>query len=293
MKVLLLGGYGYIGSVLYTTLVKNNISVDKYGSRTQDYNKLTNEFLNQYTDIVVLAGHSSVPSCNGPLNGPWNNNVRNFSNLIKKLNPTVRVIYASSSSVYGTTGKTNSTESDKSIEYLNNYDLTKSVLDEVAQNFIYTGRPIVGLRFGTVCGASPVLRTDILLNSMVKSALHNKIINVTNPNIHRPFLDIEDLTKSILVILENFVPGIYNLASENNTIMSYARMVATVTNAKVQNNGNTNGVYDFSIDCTKFKDTFGILYSTGVFTTVDKILQAMQDPKTQLVSRTEYFEYKS
>ena len=34
--------------------------------------------------------------------GSWNNNVRNFANLLSKLNGT-KFIYASSSSVYGNT----------------------------------------------------------------------------------------------------------------------------------------------------------------------------------------------
>ena len=41
-----------------------------FGSK-QDYDHLTREDLEQFDVVIVLAGHSSVPSCNGDLYSPW------------------------------------------------------------------------------------------------------------------------------------------------------------------------------------------------------------------------------
>ena len=63
MKVLIIGGQGYIGSYLVPYLTENNILTTCYGSRELDYNKLDKSYLEVYTHIIILAGHSSVQMC--------------------------------------------------------------------------------------------------------------------------------------------------------------------------------------------------------------------------------------
>ena len=293
MKILIIGGEGYIGSFLFEYFNRLNFNIDRYGNRLHDYNKLTSEELNRYDYIIVLAGNSSVPACNGELKPAWNNNVRNFSNLIEKISNKVKVIYASSSSVYGDFKNKVFKETDFRISsYLNNYDLTKIVLDQVALNYILAGRDIVGLRLGTVNGAGPVIRKELLINSMTYSALTNKKIYITNADINRPFLSINDFAIMILSILtNNFVPGIYNLATGNNQIKKYAQAVSALTNAEIIDNGNTASVYDFMINSDKITDQYSFECCDSLENVITGLIAAYNDPDTKLVSRTEYFNY--
>lgn len=294
MNVLILGGHGYIGSRLFNFLKEKGIDVDAYGSKTQDYNDLTSSYLNNFDFIVLLAGHSSVPSCNGDLKSPWNNNVRNFSNLIEKTNLKHKIIYASSSSVYGNTGDKPATENVICSSYVNNYDLTKTVLDHIAQNYIYSGKNIIGLRFGTVNGASPVIRTDLLINSMTYSAVNTGNIYITNRNIYRPFLDISDLINAIFSIInKNFVSGIYNLATENKKIIEYATIVSKFSKANIIDNGTTLGAYDFTISSEKFLKTFDFTLTGNVENLVNDLIYCYKTKSSKLVSRNEYFHYTS
>jgi len=158
MKTLIVGGEGYVGSYLSRYLNDNGIEVSTYGNRQNDYNLLSVDYLQKYEYVILLAGNSSVLSCAGELKSPWNNNVRNFSNLITKTHKKHKIIYASSSSVYGNKGEKIYNENDFSLDFVNNYDLTKISLDLVAKDRINAGRKILGFRFGTVNGGSPVLR---------------------------------------------------------------------------------------------------------------------------------------
>lgn len=293
MKILIIGHSGYIGSRLTKVLKDSDLEVYTYGNRQDDYNLLTQEFLRKFNTIVLLAGHSSVPSCNGPLKGPWNNNVRNFANLADKLYTYQRLIYASSSSIYGNSGTKEYTESDTSLSYVNNYDLTKNILDQVAQTYISKGYNIVGLRFGTVCGPSDITRVDILLNMMVYNAVKTGTITVANKNIHRPYLSVNDLCKAIktIVLSNNFVTGMYNLANGNYTINEYSLAVKHQLHAEIVDKGITPNVYDFKINTDKFKYTYGFEYEDSVQDIVDSLKYHYKLTNSGLVTRLEYFDY--
>ena len=213
MKVLIIGGRGYIGSCLFTHLTNQGVDVQIFGDRQQDYNILGRIFLSHFTHIILLAGHSSVLRCNGPLESSWKNNVRNFKNLVDKTDNRQTIIYASSASVYGDKDtKPLYTEEDMSVDYVNNYDLTKVSLDLLAMKYISNGRQIVGLRFGTVNGGSSVIRRDLMINSMVYSSIQQGSITITNKHIKRPILSTRDLSRAVETIIKsNLKSGIFNL----------------------------------------------------------------------------------
>ena len=291
MKVLVIGGNGYIGSQLCRVLTLSGLSVDAYGNRHTDYNLLSKEILSQYQYIVLLAGHSSVPSCNGDLKSPWNNNVRNFTNLIEKLDDQ-KVIYASSSSVYGSFFDRECVETDVVCSYMNNYDLTKMVLDQVASNYMHAGKSIVGLRFGTVAGASSLIRKDILLNSMTYSAVMKNEIHIANSEIRRPYLSLADLSFAISkIILGDFKSGIYNLANGNCKIIDYAKKVQQHTGAEIINKGVTPGVYDFQINTDKFQKDYKFTFQDNMDNVVSGLIGTYNSGIAKVVDRLTYFQY--
>ncbi len=230
-KVLILGGNGYIGSRLRQVLrehhfVKSNDicwhAYDETSDR-RDYHKLTQEELAEFEVIIVLAGHSSVPSCIGDLPGPWLNNVTNFTDLLDKTTDQL-IIYASSASVYGNSkpGEQHK-ETNTHFTPVNNYDVTKYALDQQATIANLRGKQVIGLRFGTVNGWAPNLRVDVMINSMYHSVQNSRGIQVMNRQISRAMLGIEDLCKAVLRCIERPVPGIYNLASFNSTVGEIAQ----------------------------------------------------------------------
>jgi len=293
MRVLIIGGEGYVGSYLFNHLFKQGIDVQTVGNRRSDYNLLGRIFLSSFTHIVLLAGHSSVLRCKGPLESPWKNNVRNFKNLVEKTDNRQTIIYASSASVYGDKDtKPLYTEEDISIDYVNNYDLTKVSLDLLAMKYIGEGRNIIGLRFGTVNGGSPVIRRDLMINSMVYTALFEKHITITNKHIKRPILSVRDLSRAVETMIKNkATSNIFNLASFNSTVESIANIVSDYTKVDITDNGDVPGAYNFAIDNTKFKVLGNFTYEDNLHSVVENVIECYKNKNPEIVIRNEYFQY--
>ena len=299
-NILIIGGNGYVGSRLRQVLAEIYTveSVDccwynyDLNSNRQDYHKLTADYLATFDAVVLLAGHSSVASCVGPIQDPWLNNVTNFTDLVDKLSwKDIPLIYASSASVYGNSlpGQL-FTEDDKRFIPVNNYDITKYTLDLEAKIAISNGHPVIGLRFGTVNGWAPNLRADVMINAMYDSAKSQGKITVTNKHINRALLGIEDLCRGIAQCIEKPVAGIYNMASFNTSVENIANTVAEQLNVPLVDKGTTANAYDFGLDTTLFRQTFGFTFTETPVTIVDSLIKKYE--QSHVERRDNYMIYQ-
>lgn len=307
-KVLIIGGNGYIGSRLlnnYKNLYDlTAVDICWYNDPAdniikEDYKNFSKDFYKKFDAIILLAAHSSVKMCEGPLSSAFNNNVVNFINLFSKLNSNQKIIYASSSSVYGDVGVKTVTEEYDSFLPHNHYDITKHINDLYAPRF---DAQYYGLRFGTVNGYSKIVRNDVMINSMVYSGIVNKEIKLYIKDIVRPILGIGDLSRAIKNILDSTEDnrGIYNLASFNSTAEEIANQVSStigipvveyktdpsnITNSKLQTK-----CYNFSIDSTKFEKTFNFKFNETIKSISEELVKNFNNIK--FTSRNEFKHYE-
>jgi len=233
-RVLILGGQGYVGSGLAVHLMASGFGVQSVDivlrgeqgpapNRPVRYQDLTAAELAEYAAVILLAGHSTVSACATEPTAAFENNVSGFVQLVHKLGDQ-KFIYASSISVYVQTPERPGEESDPLTEAVAVYDLHKQSIERYARLAYPTA---YGLRFGTVCGPSPNLRAELLLNGLVRSAVCRGRVEVANPHAHRPILGIGDLSRAVETILTQSVPpGCYNLASDNVQIGELGERVA-------------------------------------------------------------------
>lgn len=286
MKVLILGSSGYIGNRLKWYLKEQHHEVDGVdigwfgldaGDTLLDYNDIPVDTLLSYDTVICLAGHSSVKMCEGDIQQSWRNNVNNFVELVKKMSAKQRLIYASSGSVYGNSNIHQS--GSFSFNPVNNYDITKYVLDLTAQGFMADPRSpkIIGLRFGTVCGASHNLRSELMLNAMVKSAIYNDKIQVTNGKIHRPILALGDLERAMhaMVSATDVRSAIYDLYSFNSTVNEIAMSVRKhlLKPIDIQVNPDRPGVYDFTMSNADFCNEFNFKFEVDQYTLIRELVK--------------------
>ena len=177
MKILILGGNGYVGSAVYKQLTGHDVDswdMCLWGpnlgySAHKDVGCITTNDLEPYDLVLMLSAHSSVGMCAQDPAGAILNNVTNTLRVVNLLRPDQKFIYASSTGVYGKQS-ISCVESDASYQHMNWYDITKQTVDTHMQHLIKQGRNIMGLRFGTVCGVSANTRSDLFLNNMVRNA---------------------------------------------------------------------------------------------------------------------------
>ena len=269
-RTLIIGSNGYIGSRLSKEIIADGVDINwfKKGQKNVDFKDLTSEYYSEYDNIILLAGHSSVKMSEGNLNSCFNNNVRNFIDLLEKLDKQ-KLVYASSSSVYGSVGGKTVNEKYFGFEPYNQYDISKHTADLYAQK---SDVEYYALRFGTVNGYSPFLRSDVMINAMVNSALSDGHIKLYIKDTMRPILGINDLCGAIKTIIDcnEDKRGLYNLASFNKTAEQIAYEVANVMGVEVKefeadptqikNTKNQTKSYNFSISTLKFRKQFGFKF---------------------------------
>jgi UDP-glucose 4-epimerase len=276
--VLLLGGHGYVGSAVAAHLLAVGFDVRSVDlglrgtpgaapNQARRYQDLTVDELAAFPNIVLLAGHSTVSACSAAPAEAFANNVTGFVDLVHKLSHQ-KLIYASSISVYVRTPDRPGCEDDPLPEPVAAYDLHKQTLERYAR-FAYPRS--YGLRFGTVCGPSPNLRTELLLNGLVRSAICRCRVEVANALAHRPILGINDLCRAVEAILIRSVPpGCYNLASANVRIGELAEWVAHrfgVPLVAVE----SKTPYDIQVSTDRFRTAAGVEFSDTIESLADAL----------------------
>jgi nucleoside-diphosphate-sugar epimerase len=217
----------------------------------------------------------------------FRNNVQNFVELLGKIDKSQKLIYASSSSVYGHTKNSIVSEDYNTFVPNNYYDLTKQIIDTYA---LQSGLNFYGLRFGTVNGWAPNLRVDMMINSMVHSALQDGHIKLYIKDIMRPILGINDLSRAIKKIIDSDErnPGIYNLASFNSTAEEIAISVSNILNIpikeyqtndleKITNAKLQTTAYNFAISSNKFEKNFNFKFKEDVDSIVKSLISNFEN----------------
>jgi nucleoside-diphosphate-sugar epimerase len=280
-NILVIGGSGYVGNALVSYLSKNfnchSIDIKWFdgpdGNFTQDYNTLSTEFLNIYSHVILLAGHSSMAMCEHNWQSAWQNNIVNLASLIGKLNKNQVLIYASSGSVYGN-GGLNRTENMNLASALVEYDLTKQLGEQIATGAICK---TVGLRFGTLSGFANYARSDLMLNAMVISAKTKNNIDCYNGHNHRSILGINDCNRAIETIINQTrlleQHDIFNLASFSGTIETFANITGQTLNVPVNKHEKITNTFSFALNCNKFIHKFNFSFNDTAQTIISELIE--------------------
>ena len=233
VKILITGSSGMIAYHLIKQLNKNdkyelhcvdklsnNISDDNYSferiNSLKSMNKkiffyqdelFTNDIIkNINPDIIIhLAADSGVSASFKNPNHVLKNNNNSFLTIIdgiRSINPNIKLIYASSSSVYGNTTEMQN-ENNNLLKPTSSYGLSKLMNEQIAQlyfnNYNITS---VGLRFFTVYG--DFNRKDMLMHYLLDSFTLNKNVNLyNNGNMKRDFTYVGDVANTIKKFIDN------------------------------------------------------------------------------------------
>ena len=228
MKILITGGAGFIASHLADSLLEDGFTVfgiDNYNDYydpslkakrveyfghevhevdLKDFDALDEAFQWIRPDVVIhLAARAGVRDSFGKEAIYHNENIVGTQNLIEvcKMYSVYKVIYASTSSVYGGTPlpPTGWTEDDVTGHQLNAYAYTKYTNE---CQFKISGLNNVGLRFFTVYG--PWGRPDMALFQFTDAIVRGEPIEAFNyGDMKRDFTYVGDIINGIKIVLLN------------------------------------------------------------------------------------------
>ncbi|MBM3252377.1 MAG: NAD(P)-dependent oxidoreductase [Candidatus Omnitrophica bacterium] len=235
MKILIVGGAGYLGGAL-TDILKNTsheilvydllLYEESYRKQVpfvygdvRDYDKLQ-KYLDGADVVIWLAALVGDSACS--LNEQLTMDINKRSVEYLRDHFHGRIIFISSCSIYGASDQM-LTESSF-FNPLSLYAKTKLWGEEILKP-----RPnTLIFRLGTLHGVSDQfsrVRFDLVANTLtMRAALHKKI-SVFGGKQYRPLLHVRDAAEMIVQVLDKPISGIYNLHSENTTIIQIANRV--------------------------------------------------------------------
>lgn len=182
-----------------------------------------------------------------------------------------RFIYASSSAVYGVSTVARAmTETDRT-EPITPYAQSKLACEKLLLTYQDAGLDIVILRPATLCGYSPRMRFDTMINGMTASAIARNEIVVHGGGQWRAHLEVEAMAEVYRRVLAapsaNVAGEIFNVGRLNEPALPTASYVhALVSNefpwrspVQIRSERDTIDPRSYSIDPTKMRNRLGIL----------------------------------
>lgn len=177
--------------------------------------------------VIHLANIANDPGVELNPTMSWEVNVLHMTQLLElcKYVGIKNFIYASSGSVYGVKSEPKVTE-ELSLVPISTYNKTKMAAERVTLSYKDYFR-VICVRPATVCGLSPRMRFDVVVNMFVHQAFMNRRITVLGGDQIRPNIHIDDLCKVYLHFLQNdsIQSGFYNAGFENISVLSIAEQI--------------------------------------------------------------------
>jgi len=309
LEILLIGGAGYIGSVLAKQLIKEGYKVcvfDKFIYLShKKFKKIINskkltcikgdsrhlekifEAVKKADAVVHLAEMVGDPLCEKKPEKTYSINYLasiSIANMCKNLG-IEKFIYVSSCSVYGSNIGKKLLDESSLINPLSVYAKLKSICEKaIITNFGDYFRPCI-LRLGTVYGVSNRPRYDLVANLFSGLVANDKNIYIEGGEQWRPFISVQDVSTAITKIIklprEKSGGQIFNLVSENIRIKDLGNKIKKIfPDAKVLIKKTKKDFRDYKVSSIKAKKIINFkpkfLLSEGIksmvnFTTKNKI----------------------
>jgi nucleoside-diphosphate-sugar epimerase len=259
MKILLTGGCGYKGAVLAPKLlaaghrvtvfdtqwfgnplaglseiefIKDDIRSVKPGGAWE-----TNH-LPKFGACIHLAGIANDPCGELDARLTWQVNVRATKQLAEACAKAGlrQFLFASSASVYGIKGNAEVTEETPE-EPVSDYNETKMCAERVLLSYARQMKVQI-VRPATVCGVSPRMRLDTVVNMLTAQALASGAITAhtgsRGAKLMRPNVHIEDITDLYVWLLARpQITGVWNAGFENLTVGATAELIAQRVPTKI------------------------------------------------------------
>ncbi|MEM8690204.1 MAG: SDR family oxidoreductase [Pseudomonadota bacterium] len=200
-----------------------------------------------------------------------------------------RFIYASSSSVYGVSDAPDVTE-DHPLVPLTLYNEYKGKCEPVLFSHMSDDFVCCVIRPATLCGYAPRQRLDLSVNILTNHAITNGKITVFGGSQLRPNLHIQDmcdLYRKLVHIEDEKIAGkTFNCGFQNMSIMEIAQIVKRIVEEEMPEKGNieivttpTDDIRSYHINSDKIQNELGFKISHSIEDAVRDLCKAFKAGK--------------
>ncbi len=307
-KVLVLGGAGFIGSILSYYLYERGDEVTIMD--TLFYEKKPRVFfplrfvrgdIRKIADlepeivkadvIVNLAALSNDPVSDLDPALTWEINHKAnelIADLVVKHGK--RIVFASSCSVYGF-AESGIFNEESALNPVTLYAKTKVLSEQIFES---KKADIVSLRFATAFGYTDKPRFDLVVNTMIGTAYFDKKIVVRGGNQWRPLIHVRDIAQSIHLAIHatNLKHRVFNIGSNNHNyqITDLAKeIVKYFPAAQVVEEKNSVDARSYQVDFSRAEQELGFKAQYPVEYAVKEFLDAFRANKIESMKPDEYY----
>ena len=238
-KILITGGAGYIGSMLCTKLLEAGHKVTavdllKYDKASlnhlyfhknfelicDDIRKvsLMKKLIRKHDYIIPLAALVGAPLCEKFKKDALSTNLGSIKTLCNLATQKNKVIYLTTNSGYGIGEKNKYCDENSPLKPISLYGRTKCDGEDLVRSKI---KNHVCFRLATVFGHSYRMRSDLLVNNFVYTAIKKKKLTLFEPHFRRNFIHVRDVVNAIIFTMKNFnrlKDNVYNLGLSSANI---------------------------------------------------------------------------
>lgn len=220
-NITVIGGAGYIGSILVPTLLRAGHAVTVLDNfswnqtslldvcisgqleilRGDCRNEATVKKAIQKADFIIpLAAVVGAPACKMDETAAKSINLDAIRMLLALRSKDQYILSPCTNSGYGIGEKGIFCTEETPLRPISLYGVTKVE----AEKAILDAGNSISLRLATVFGASPRMRIDLLVNDFVYRAMHDKFLVIFEGHFKRNYIHIRDVAKAFLHAMKNF-----------------------------------------------------------------------------------------
>jgi len=304
MFVLVTGGAGYVGSRVVAHLLDQGhrvrvfdnflyggepvIALSAFSNVERQVGDVRNDValrtaMGGVDAVIHLAGIVGEEACNVSPRFSWSVNHDAIPTLVHTVEDSgvSRLVLVSTCSNYGVAGTNLEVDEDAPLKPLSAYARAKVAAEQLA--LAAKRVPTVSvLRLGTVCGVSPRMRFDLLVNAIARDAVLDREIEIYAPKAWRPFLHIDDAAEALRQVLTADASAVhrcvFNVVGENHQkagLLEIARRLFPNLRAKVVD--RDPDVRDYRVSGERFVKALGLRPSRTVADAFREVADAVRN----------------
>jgi nucleoside-diphosphate-sugar epimerase len=188
-----------------------------------------------------------------------------------------RIVFASSCSVYGANGS-DFLHEQSHLNPVSLYARTRIMSEDILLN--QSDVEVIILRLATVCGVSPRMRFDLMVNTMTACATAQGAIRVTGAKQWRPHVHVQDAAEAFRLAVEapNACEKVFNVGSDtqNFTVGDIAERVAEqVPGTRIDYAPNGHDLRSYRVSFDRIRSALGFECQRTVDTAIGEVGELM------------------